>query len=220
MSCLPAAVSIAVALVALHASSELRAQGRAGGVELGFDGGVEFSNVENLDRPEDEGGDVEFGDRTRIGLPIQRFRVGYHASDVVSIEPSIGLDYLKVEDPTDDSDDADLSRTDLTLGLGVLIHFRRDPDNPVAYGILRGTYNLSDRNAGDDGDDGPLAGSDESQSQFGAAAGIGVKLPVADRLDVRLEGTFERRFENEDDFLPSSNNYQLNAGFSWYTGDR
>jgi hypothetical protein len=192
----------------------LQAQGRSGSVELGFDAGVEFSNVEDLDV---DGGEVEFGDRTRVGIPIQRFRVGYHASDLISVEPSIGLNYDKVEDPRNDSDEGDVSRTDLQLGLAALIHFRRDPDNPVAYGVLRGTYNLTDLNAGGDELDNGDSGND-SVSQFGAAAGIGVKLPVADRLDVRLEGAYERRFEHESDLLPASNNYQLNVGFSWYTG--
>jgi opacity protein-like surface antigen len=99
--------------------------------------------------------------------------------------------------------------------MGVLVHFRRDPDNPVAYGIVRGTYNLTDVNQGEDDEV-----ENDSASQFGVGAGLGVKLPVADRLDVRLEGTYERRFEHESDLLPSSNNYQLNAGFSWYTGQR
>ncbi|MBA2564425.1 MAG: porin family protein [Gemmatimonadetes bacterium] len=206
-----------LALAFLASPSALTAQGRAGGVELGFDGGVEFSNVEDLDQDAgDPGTSIEFGDRTSIGIPIQRFRVGYHASEVISIEPSIGLDYEKIEDPTDGSDDADLSATNLDLGLGILIHLRRDPDNPVAYGLLRASYLLTDINLGDDA----AAGTDDSFAQFGAAAGIGVKLPIADRLDVRLEGSYERRFENADDGLPSSNNYQLKTGFSWYTGDR
>ena len=200
------------------------AQGRAGSVELGFDGGFEFSNVEDLELDDDgDEIDVEFGDRFDIGVPIQRFRVGYHASDLISIEPSIGLDYFKIEDPTDDGDDADVSQTNLNLALALLVHFRGDPDIPVAYGLLRGTYNLTDVNLGDDDDDDDLPpglGGEDSASQLGLGVGVGVKLPVADRLDVRLEGSYERRFENEDDFLPSSNNYILNVGFSWYTGSR
>jgi opacity protein-like surface antigen len=205
----------AFALALLAAPRWLTAQGRGGAVELGFDGGVEFSNVEDLDVDGDGGEGVEFGDEIRVGVPIQRFRVGYHASDKISLEPSIGLDYLKVEDPTDDSDDADLSVTNLSLGMAILIHFLADPDNPVAYGLLRGTYNVADVNTGEGDDE-----EEESASQAGIGVGVGVKLPVADRLDVRLEGAYERRFENEDDLLPSSNNYQVNVGFSWYTGRR
>ena len=201
----------AITLAALAGPRVLDAQGRAGGVELGFDAGLEFSNVEDLELDGEDG--VEFGDQVNVGIPIQRFRVGYHASDHVSVEPSIGLDFTKIEDPTDDEDEDDRSVTTLDLGLAVLIHFLADPDNPVAYGIARGTYHLLDVNLGDDGDG-------DSASQFGAAAGIGIKLPAADRLDVRLEGTYERRFEHEDDFLPASNNYQARVGFSWYTGPR
>jgi opacity protein-like surface antigen len=204
--------SFAFVLAAL-APDTLPAQGRAGGVELGFDGGVEFRNNEDLEVEDED--PVEFGDETRVGLPIQRFRVGYHASDVISIEPSIGLDYLKVEDPTDDADDDDVSATDLDFGLAILIHFRADPDNPVAYALLRPAYHMTDLNVGDDEDD-----NEGSQSQFGLAGGIGVKLPIADRLDVRLEGAYERRFEKDEDLLPSSNNYQINVGFSWYTSSR
>lgn len=210
---LPVVLCRILAVAVLAAPVPLAAQGRPGGVELGFDGGFEFSNVEDLVL--DDATRIESGDQFRIGIPIQRFRVGYHASDLISIEPSIGLDYLKIEDPQDDSDAADLSRTDLQLGLGILIHFRRDPDNPVAYGIARGSYNLVDENRGAVPDE-----QEESASQFGAGAGVGVKLPAADRLDVRLEGMYERRFEKEDDRLPASNNYILNVGFSWYTGER
>jgi opacity protein-like surface antigen len=201
-----------IVLALVVAPRSITAQGRAGGVELGFDAGVEFSNVEDIDI--DDGPAIESGDELRFGVPIQRFRVGYHASDLISIEPSVGLDYFRVEDPTDDTDDADASATDLEIGLALLIHFRSDPDNPVAYAIARGTYNMLDINepGGDEDDD--------SLTQVGAGVGVGVKLPVADRLDVRLEGMFERRFENEDDVIPNSNNYQLNVGFSWYTGTR
>jgi opacity protein-like surface antigen len=202
---------VAAALTALPRA--LAAQGRPGSVELGFDAGFEFSNVENLDVGGDNG-EIEFGDEFHVGIPIQRFRVGYHASDNISLEPSVGLDYDKVEDPTDGSDQNDVSVTNLTFGMALLIHFRADPDNPVVYGIARGTYNLTDVNTGDDEDD------DDSATQFGLGGGLGIKLPVADRLDVRLEGTYERRFENVDDLLPSSNNYQANLGLSWYTGSR
>ncbi|MFN2431487.1 MAG: outer membrane beta-barrel protein, partial [Gemmatimonadota bacterium] len=123
------------------------------------------------------------------------------------------------EDPTDDSDDDDVSRTNLDLALALLLHFRADPDNPVVYGLLRGSYDMIDENVGDD-DDGTDEIDEESQTQLGLAVGIGLKLPIGEKLDVRLEGAYERRFENEDDFLPASNNYQLNAGFSWYTGSR
>jgi hypothetical protein len=202
------------ALLLAFAPRSLAAQGRAGGVELGFDGGVEFRNNEDLEVEDEE--PQEFGDETHVGIPIQRFRVGYHASDLISIEPSIGLDYLKVEDPTDDSDDDDLSATTLDFALALLIHFRADPDNPVAYGIIRPAYHLTDLNVGEDEDD----EDEESRSQFGLAGGVGVKLPIADRLDVRMEGTYERRFEKDEDLLPSSNNYQLMVGFSWYTSRR
>jgi opacity protein-like surface antigen len=205
-----------VAVALLLAPRTSFAQGRAGGVELGFDAGFEFSNVEDIDVG--DGPEQESGDAVNIGIPIQRFRVGYHASELISIEPSIGLDYSKVEDPRDDTDERDLSSTELVFGLGILIHLRADPDNPVAYALARGTYNLLNVEIGGD-EDTPGEG-DETLTQLGAAAGIGVKLPVADRLDVRLEGVYERRFENEDDVLPNSNNYQLNIGFSWYTGQQ
>ncbi|MFN2431814.1 MAG: outer membrane beta-barrel protein, partial [Gemmatimonadota bacterium] len=135
---------LVAAIALLVAPASLAAQGRGGAVELGFDGGVEFSNVEDLEFEDDDGDPVsfEFGDRTNLGLPIQRFRVGYHASDYLSIEPSVGLDYLKIEDPTDDSDDDDVSRTNLDLALALLLHFRADPDNPVVYGLLRGSYDM------------------------------------------------------------------------------
>lgn len=205
----------AIALAVPTLPRELPAQGRPGAVELGFDAQFEFSNPEDLDVGDGQP-DIEFGDRVNLGIPLQRFRVGYHASDKISLEPSIGLDYDKVEDPDDDSDAGDRSVTEVQLGMAVLIHFLADPDSPVAYAIGRGTYNLRDVNIGDDDDDG--GDEDEARSQFGAALGVGVKLPAAEKLDVRLEGTYERRFEHEDDGLPSSNNYQVRVGFSWYTG--
>ena len=54
----------ALVLAAL-APDPLPAQGRAGGVELGFDGGVEFRNNEDLEVEDED--PVEFGDETRVG---------------------------------------------------------------------------------------------------------------------------------------------------------
>jgi hypothetical protein len=202
-------LALLLSAVAL-APRTLHAQGRTGTVELGIDGGFEFSNVNELDREEGQD-DVEFGDRTRVSLPLARFRVGYHVSDRIAIEPSVRVDYDKVEDPRDDHDEGDITQKEFFLALSTLIHFGTSPYKTVPYGIIRGSFNVSDFDVGD------ADIENDTVTQFGVGGGIGLKLPATDRLDVRLEGTYEYRFQHKSDLAPASNNYQFAAGFSWYT---
>lgn len=204
---LPALLLLSAVALAPRA---LHAQGRAGSVELGIDGGAEFSNVNELDREEGQD-DVEFGDRTRFSLPLARFRVGYHVSDHVAIEPSVRVDYDKIEDPRDDSDEADITQKDFLVALSTLFHFNGDPYKTVPYGIIRGSFNVTDIDVGD------ADLENDTRNQFGVGGGIGLKLPATDRLDVRLEATYEYRFQHKSDLAPASNNYQFAAGFSFYT---
>jgi hypothetical protein len=202
------AILLALALAA--APRVLHAQGRTGTVELGIDGGFEFSNVNELDREEGQD-DVEFGDRTRVSLPLARFRVGYHVSDRIAIEPAVRVDYDKIEDPRDGHDEGDITQKEFGLAVSTLIHFGTDPYKTVPYGIVRGSFNVSDFDIGDANIE------NDTVTQFGAGGGIGLKLPATDRLDVRLEATYEYRFQHKSDLAPASNNYQFAAGFSWYT---
>jgi hypothetical protein len=123
----------------------------------------------------------------------------------------VRVDYDKIEDPRDDSDEADIKQQEVFVALSALYHFIPDPYKTVPYVLIRGSYNVSDIDIGDTDIE------NDTRDQFGIGGGIGLKLPATDRLDVRLEATYEYRFQHKSDLTPASNNYQFAAGFSFYT---
>ncbi len=58
-----------------------------------------------------------------------------------------------------------------------------------------------------------LGGS--SETQFNLGGGIGVKLPVAERMAARLEANYAHAFET--DRFASSDAVSLTVGFSFFT---
>jgi hypothetical protein len=149
---------------------------RAPSVELGIDAGVAYDTDRKV---------------TVVGLPAQRFRVGFFANPHLSIEPIVSLNY---------AGDGDDSFTQFTGDLGVLAHFTADPEAPQAY--VRPFIGVS-----------ALGDGSDSISQLRFGGGLGVKMPVADRLAFRLEGVFARSVENDD--FPASNAIGLNVGLSF-----
>ena len=55
----------------------------------------------------------------------------------------------------------------------------------------------------------------ESASQFGAGAGVGVRIRKSERFGFRVEGQFLHNFENDDFF--GSNDVNALLGFSFFT---
>lgn len=150
--------------------------------------GVELGLDGNISRTSSDGGDV-----TDINIPLSRARVGFYLSDLVSIEPSLSLTYL----------DTDLgSLTSMALGGGFLYHF--NGDRARARPFVEGNVQLNYLDVGD-----------ESATQFAFGGGVGVKTPMADQFDLRLEAFLQHALETDDFF--SSTTFGVLFGFSFYT---
>ncbi|MFN0179517.1 MAG: hypothetical protein ACKVZ0_12025 [Gemmatimonadales bacterium] len=161
-------------------AAQVAAQSRP--VELGLDAG--FSTQLK---------DPKF---STIGIPLQRLRIGFFASDQVEVEPAIALNWLKPS-----GDDA---LTTLNGGVGVLVHFNADAAKARPY--VRPFAGLSYASLGG-----------ESESRFNAGAGLGVKLPVGtvERFAIRIEGGFTHNFKK--DLFPARDEIHLTFGFSFLT---
>ena len=127
-------------------------------------------------------------------VPVQAVRVGFFTSDQFSIEPAISLSFAKPEGVD--------AFYEFGFTLSGLYHFV--PDLSRAQPYLRGQGQVV------------LAGSGgESVSQLGIGGGLGVKIPIVDRLAFRLEGSYGHRFENDD--VRGTNTVAALFGFSFFT---
>jgi hypothetical protein len=123
----------------------------------------------------------------QIDVPAARARIGYFLRNDSrwSVEPAIGLSYIKVED----ADGALL----YNLEAGALYHFRPPTDvmervdaaRRVRVAYARPFVNLTGI-TGDGGD-----------SEFSAGAGLGVKVPWQSSIAFRLEANLGYGFDNE-----------------------
>ncbi len=136
----------------------------------------------------DAGAVIALGDQSgfQIDVPAARARIGYFLNNNSrwSVEPAIGLSYIKVED-------ADGSLF-YNLEGGALYHFSPPQQladlaeaNRVRVVYARPFLNLTGV-TGDDGD-----------SEFSAGAGLGVKVPWRAGLALRLETNLGYGFDNE-----------------------
>jgi hypothetical protein len=120
--------------------------------------------------------------------------VGFVTTDQLSIEPAVSLVFAKPEDVD--------AIYELGFTLSGLYHFV--PDVTRAQPYLRGQGQVV------------LAGSGgESVSQLGVGGGLGVKIPIVERLVFRLEGSYGHRFENDD--LVGMDTVAGLFGFSFFT---
>jgi hypothetical protein len=167
-ACRPALAALSLAALAASAAGAQVTQ-PAGTREYGIDAGLV----------------VALGDQSsvQIDVPAARARVGFfRPASRWSIEPAIGLSYLKVEEA-----DGALF---YNLEGGALYHFA-PPENidaaqraSVAY--ARPFVNLTGV-TGDDGD-----------SEFSIGSGLGVKVPMfAPQVALRLEANLGYGFSNE-----------------------
>lgn len=173
-------IGVLAVAIGLFAGSQVAAQSRP--VELGLDAG--FST--QLKDPK----------YSTIGIPLQRLRIGFFASDQVEVEPAVALNWLK---PSDDD-----ALTTLNGSLGVLVHFNADAAKARPY--VRPFAGLSYASIGG-----------ESESRFNAGAGLGVKVPIgsAERFAMRIEGGFTHTFKK--DLFPANDEIHLTFGFSFLT---
>ena len=160
---------------------------QSGSVEIGFDTGLSLTMPSDTDFR-------DYDNVTSIDVPRQSIRVGFFVSDQLSIEPAVGFSWL---------DAGGESLTQLALAGRVLYHFSPDPTRPRFYLGGGAGLNLIDL-------------AEQQETQFGVGGGLGVKLPVADRMAIRLEGSFGRYFET--DLLPATSVIGAVVGFSFFTG--
>jgi hypothetical protein len=128
-----------------------------------------------------------------VTTPVD-LRAGFPIGASSEIEPRLAFSYLKPEG----SDG--LTTIDATLGW--LWHLSTDPGRSRIY--LRPFAEFLRLSAGG-----------ESVSQFGLGGGLGVKLGSTKDLFWRMEAGFEHLFENEDDFIASSDAIFLLFGVSY-----
>lgn len=163
------------------------AQAQHGTLELGMDAGFVFTS------PDVDGADNTFD----ISLPFQFVRAGFFVSDQFSIEPVLSFDR------SDFGDDFTLTQLSL-LGTG-LYHFSADAGGPRFF--LQGGGGLQYLSVSD-------AADSESDTQWLAGAGLGVKLPLPDRVAVRFSLLYLRAFES--DFFPDANLVRGHVGLSFF----
>jgi hypothetical protein len=173
--------------IAILCSLVFAGQGNAQGrpIELGIDLGIEF-DIEDV-------GD-ETVKTTGISIPLAYLRAAFYASDQVWIEPRMTLLFL-------DTEDASTTALNVVGGLGV--DFQTDPTRARAYIRPFGSLlyvDTSDR---------------ESATQVSLGSGIGVKVPMLERLASRLEGGVSYSFENDD--FASGFDIHVTFGFSFFT---
>ena len=143
--------------------------------ELGADAGLQFS----LDDP----------NTTTIQIPVQSVRVGIHTSDVLSIEPFFGFNYVKVEDVD--------AVTLYQFGVGALYHLSTSRTQSQLF--VRPALMVVGVSAGGNSD-----------SEVGAGVGFGIKWP-------RLNGRMAWRGEANINFIDDNTILGALFGISFFT---
>lgn len=138
--------------------------------------------------------DLESPTTTVFSLPIQAVRFGFFLSDRVALEPNLGINWFKVE-----GEDA-FSTLNLEMGLPYLLGGQ--PGGTRTY--LRPSIGIA-----------RVGGGGESVTQFQAGGGIGVKIPAADRMALRLEANVLHGFESDE--AASGTRLGLLFGLSFFT---
>lgn len=159
-------------------------------IELGVDAGVT----------------VGLGDNsvTVISIPVQAFRIGFFLDENVSLEPKFGLNTITGSGDT---------FTSYAAELGLLWHFFREPERerrgrviysgpgPRSSFYVRPFVGIVGTSGGGDSDSDAVLG-----------AGVGMKVPLVNRLAARFEANFAHQFGD-----PDFNTLGLLAGLSFFT---
>ncbi len=129
---------------------------------------------------------------TVLTLPVQRFRIGFPASDRLTVEPAFHVNYFSVGGE---------SAKEFGGELGLLYHFSANSkSSQVFVHPVVGVQIVAD-------------GSTETR--FGAGAGIGVKVPAGSRLAARLEAAYFHGFKGSAG--AASDEIRLSIGLSFFT---
>ena len=186
-------LSAAVAVVALASTASAQRRGPAPmaaatpGVELGMDAALSFGM----------GAPAGSSNVTLFQAPVPSIRAGFYLSPELSIEPSLGLQYASANGG---------SSTDYMLGLGALYHFSTNRAENQFY--VRPFVNFQSSSLSGGGTSTSATGT-----QFGA--GVGIKMPMADRFATRFEANIAHN--SNHNFDNSDNRIGILAGISYYT---
>jgi opacity protein-like surface antigen len=133
---------------------------------------------------------------TGVNIPVGVLRVGIFVTPTISIEPFGSLDRTS-------ADNNDF--TSLNLGAGVLFHLSgRNTVQPY----VRPFAELLHNSIG-------FSNNSDSDNLFALGAGLGVKIPVANRFAWRLEGALTQVLENDNN--DASTVLSARFGFSFFT---
>jgi hypothetical protein len=131
---------------------------------------------------------------TTFSLPVQRLRVGFFLSPALSLEPAILVNRTST---------TGLSVSGYEADLGILWHFT--PPAPGTRTFYARPF------AGISGFSASFEGERVSDSELNAGIGLGVRLPLADRLQARIEAQGRHQFDSDVQTLG------LSAGISFLT---
>jgi hypothetical protein len=164
-------------------------------VSVSFAGTSALAQGRPVEIGQDMGFSVTFDGSTvtQVSIPAGDVRVGFYVADRVEIEPQLSLSYTHVSGG---------SLTVIGFDLTGLIHFTADRTRaqPFFQPIVGIRF---------------VDGGGSSASQFQAGAGIGAKLPVAERLAFRIEGIFAHYFKNNN--FAEVNAVGARLGLSFFT---
>jgi hypothetical protein len=174
------------AAAALCLAGAAGAQRSTTGLEIGVDAALTHTSV---DVPGPGGSTTEFV------FPVQAVRLGFALSPTVWLEPELGLRTVS----------GDGSFTTLTFDIGLPISL----SGPVAPSATQYFVRplLGFRHFSATGVDG------QTQTAFGA--GIGMRVPIVDRLAGRFEARYVRGLHSGD--IPATDEFSLLAGLSFFT---
>lgn len=156
-------------------------------IELGADAALSFGF----------GAPAGTSNATQFQIPFSQVRAGFFVSPALSIEPVFGLTYSSAGGGSD---------TYYTVGVGALYHFSTIRSENQVY--VRPFIDFMGTNAS-------FGTTTRSLTGTVLGAGLGVKIPAADRLVYRLEANLAHN--SNSNFDNSPNRIGLLAGLSYYT---
>jgi hypothetical protein len=147
-------------MVTLLAAAVPTASAQARPIELGIDGALSIG----LEEPR----------VTVIAIPFQQFRIGFFISPRTSIEPTLAINHISVDD---------FDVTTISVGLGVLFHMTPDRTRSQVYFRPFGGFSS-------------ISGEGASESGTNLGLGVGIKAPFASRLASRFEAFLAHDFDD------------------------
>ena len=141
-------------------------------IEFGIDGGIEITSTADTD-----------DNVTEIAIPADGLRIGIWRSDrrIVELRPSVSR-----------GSSGGRAQTELGLGAGLRFLLRgMDWEAAVPFVRVGGGLDYFKRSDAD-------ARTSDSATQFSAGAGVGVEVPIAEPVGLRLEGFYVHGFPNDN----------------------